>query len=118
MFDQLFKQPCALSRQRNAPFASERTSFLAQRAKDGTAPSTLVCLARELLVVVRELDLANNDVITPLAIEAAADRWARQQKCRHRVQSERWSRIFFQQTATGWLRFMQGIRDVTHGIMG
>ena len=56
---------------------------------------TLVRLARELLVVVQELDLANNDVITPLAIEAAADRWARQQKRRHRAQTERWSRIFF-----------------------
>ena len=106
MFDQLFKQPCALSRQRNAPLASERASFLAQRAEDGAASGTLVRLARELLVVVQELDLANNDVITPLAIEAAADRWARQQKRRHRAQTERWSRIFFQQTATNWLRFL------------
>ena len=95
MFDQLFKQPCALSRQRNTPLASERAAFLAQRAEDGSAPDTLVRLARELLVVVQELDLANNDVITPLAIEAAADRWARQQKRRHRAQTERWSRIFF-----------------------
>jgi len=106
MFDQLFKQPCALSRQRNAPLASERASFLAQRAEDGAAPGTLVRLARELLVIVQELDLANNNVITPLAIEAAADRWARQQKRRHRAQTARWSRIFFQQTATHWLRFL------------
>ena len=106
MFDQLFKQPCALSRQRNAPLAAERASFLAQRAEDGAAPGTLVRLARELLVIVQELDLANNDVITPLAIEAAADCWARQQKRRHRAQTERWSRIFFQQTATHWLRFL------------
>ena len=106
MFDQLFKQPCALSRQRNAPLASERASFLAQRAEGGAATDTLVRLARELLVVVQELDLANDDVITPLAIETAADRWARQQKRRHRAQSERWSRIFFRQTATDWLRFL------------
>jgi integrase/recombinase XerD len=106
MFDQLFKQPCALSRQRNTPLASERAAFLAQRAEDGSAPDTLVRLARELLVVVQELDLANNDVITPQVIEAAAHRWARQQKRRHRAQTERWSRIFFQQTATNWLRFL------------
>ena len=106
MFDQLFKQPCALSRQRNAPLASERASFLTQRAEGGAAPGTLVRLARELLVIVQELDLANNDVITPLAIEAAADRWARHQKRRHRAQTEHWSRIFFQQTATNWLRFL------------
>jgi len=106
MFDQLFKQPCALSRQRNAPLASERASFLAQRAEDGAAPDTLVRLARELLVVVQELDLANNNVITPLAIETAADHWVRHQKRRHRAQTERWSRIFFRQTATNWLRFL------------
>ena len=63
-------------------------------------------LARELLIVVQELDLANNDVITPLAIEVAADRWARHQKRRHRAHTKRWSRIFFRQTATDWLRFL------------
>jgi hypothetical protein len=89
MFDQLFKQPRTLSRQRNAPLAAERASFLAQRAEDGAAPGTLVRLARELLVIVQELDVANNDVITPLAIEVAADRWARQQKRRHRAQTAR-----------------------------
>ena len=106
MFDQLFKRPCVLSRQRNAPLASERASFLAQRAQEGVAPGTLVRLARELLVVVQELDLTNNDVVTPLAIEAAADCWARQQKRRHRAQTKRWSRVFFRQTATDWLRFL------------
>jgi site-specific recombinase XerD len=106
MFEQLFKQPCALSRQRNAPLASERASFLAQRAEDGAALSTQVGLARELLVVVQELDLANNYLITPLAIGAAADHWARHQKRRHRAHTVRWSRIFFQQTATDWLRFL------------
>ena len=106
MFDQLFKQRCALSRQRNAPLASERASFLAQCAEDGAAQGSLVRLARELLVIVQELDLTNNDMITPLAIEAAADRWARQQKRRHRAQTARWSRIFFRRTATHWLRFL------------
>lgn len=107
MFDQLFKQPCALSRQCNAPLASERASFLAQRAGDGAATGTLVRLARELLVVVQELDLAENDnVITPRAIEAAAERWARRQTRRHRAHTKRWSRIFFRQTATDWLRFL------------
>jgi len=107
MFDQLFNQPCARSRRRNVPLASERASFLAQRAEDGAAPGTLVRLARELLVVVQELDLANNnDVITPRAIEAAADRWARQQERRHRAHTKRWSWTFFRQTATDWLRFL------------
>ena len=107
MFEQLFKQPRALSRQRNAPLASERESFLAQRAEEGAAPVTLVRLARELLIVVQELDLANNYVITPLQIETAADRWAQKQKRRQRAHTKRWSRIFFRQTATAWLRFLE-----------
>ena len=106
MFDQLFKQPCALLRHQNAPLAAERASFLAKRAKNGAAPSTLVKLARELFVIVQELDLANNEMITPLVIEVAAERWARQQKHRHRAQSERWSQILFRQTATAWLQFL------------
>ncbi len=106
MFNQLFKQPCALARQQNAPFASERASYLAQRAEEGASKGTLVRLARELLVVVDELDLVNNDVIRPLAIEMAADHWASQQKRRHRAQSEHWSRILFRQVATDWLRFL------------
>jgi integrase/recombinase XerD len=106
MFDQLFKQPCALLRHKNAPLASERESFLAKCAKDGAAPSTLVKLARELFVIAQEMDLTNNDMITLLAIEIAAERWARQQKHRHRAQSERWSKILFRQTATAWLLFL------------
>lgn len=106
MFDKLFKQPCALSRQLEGPLASERASFLAQRAEDGAALDTLVRLARELLVVVQELDLTANHLITPEAIEVAAVRWARQQRRRHRSRTLQWSRIFFMQTATAWLRFM------------
>ena len=106
MFDLLFKQPSALARQRNAPLAPERASFLAQRAEEGAARGTLVRLARELLVVVKELDLANNAMITPLAIEAAANRWARHQTRRHRAHTAHWSRIFFRQTATAWLQFL------------
>lgn len=106
MFDQLFKQPCAVLRHQNAPLAAERASFLAKRAKNGAAPSTLVKLARELFVIVQELDLANNEMITPLAIEVAAERWAWQQKHRNRAQSERWSQILFRQTATAWLQFL------------
>ncbi len=106
MFEQLFKQPCALLRHQNAPLAAERASFLAKRAKNGAAPSTLVKLARELFVIVQELDLANNEMITPLAIDVAAERWAQQQKRRRRAQSERWSQILFRQIATDWLHFL------------
>ena len=40
MFDKLFNRPCTIARQLEAPLASERASFLAQRAEDGAAPDT------------------------------------------------------------------------------
>jgi integrase/recombinase XerD len=105
MFEKLFKQPSAIARQLAAPLAAERASFLAQRAEDGAARDTLVRLARELLVVVRELDLTS-DSITLAAVEAAAERWASRQRRRCRAHSLRWSRAFFLQTATAWLRYI------------
>ncbi len=106
MFDKLFKRPCTITRQREAPLAAERASFLAQRAKDGAAPDTLVRLARELLVVVQELDLTSSHLITREAVEAAAERWAKQQRHRNRARKLQWSRVFFVQTATAWLRYL------------
>jgi site-specific recombinase XerD len=106
MFEKLFKRPSAIARQLAAPLASERASFLAQRAEEGAARETLVRLARELLVVVRELDLTSSDSITLMAVERAAERWARRQRRHHRARTIRWPRAFFVQTATAWLRYL------------
>jgi len=106
MFDQLFKQPRALWRHRNAPFASERASFLAQRAEEGVAQGTLVRLARELLVIVQELDLSSSHSISLETVQAAAEHWACGQRRRHRASTQHWSQVLFVQTATDWLRFL------------
>jgi site-specific recombinase XerD len=106
MFEKLFKRPSAIARQLEAPLASERASFLAQRAEEGAARDTLVRLSRELLVVVRELDLTSSYSITLAAVETAAERWARQQRRRRRARTLRWPRVFFVQTATAWLRYL------------
>jgi hypothetical protein len=102
MFDQLFKQPAALARHQDAPLASERAAFLAARAADGAAPQTLVRLARELLAIVRELDLTAGESIGLATIKTAAEHWAKQQHLRHRTRTRHWSRILFCQTATAW----------------
>ena len=74
MFDKLFKRRCAIARQREAPLASERASFLVRRAEDEAAPDALVHLAQELLVVVQELELTSSHLITLEAVQAAAGR--------------------------------------------
>jgi len=106
MFDKLFKRPSTIARHLNAPLASERASFLSQCAEDGAAPDTLVRIARELVVVVRELDLASGHLVTPAAVDSAAEHWAKQQKRRHRAHTLRWSRMLFRQTATAWLSYL------------
>src|SRR4051794_26042636 len=46
------------------------------------------------------------ETIGTSVIKAAADRWAREQHDRHRVQALQWSRKLFVQTATNWLHFL------------
>lgn len=111
MFEKLFKQRRALSRHREGPFAKDRESYLAHRAKDGAAPGTLVRIAREVLVVAQELDLKSGTPIALEEVKAAADRWAhRQRRCR-RSRTLRWSQVFFLQVATDWLRFLGRLQE-------
>jgi integrase/recombinase XerD len=105
MFDSLFKYPAVVSRHREAPLANERESYLAHRAKDGTSLATLRRIARELLVIVREMDL-RPPTISVASIESAAEHWSKHQKRRGRAGTLRWSRSLFVQVAQDWLRFL------------
>jgi hypothetical protein len=66
----------------------------------------LLRYARELLVIAERIDITMGETIGSPAIEAAADRWAREQHHRQRVQGLQWSRHLFVQTATNWLHFL------------
>jgi len=105
MFEKLFKYSAVLSRHREAPLATERESYLSHRAKDGTSLATLRRIARELLVIVREMDL-QAEAISHEVIESAAKRWARRQMRRGRSGELRWSRSLFVQVAQDWLGFL------------
>jgi hypothetical protein len=105
MFEKLFKYPAVLSRHRKAPLASERESYLVHRAKDGTSLATLRRIARELLVIVRKMDLRPESISID-AVESAAEQWARHQKRRGRAGQLRWSRNLFVQVAQDWLGFL------------
>ena len=106
MFEKLFNYPAVLSRHLNAPLVRERENYLIHRARDGTAKETLLRIARELLIIVREMDLCPQKLISIEAIESAAGRWAHQQMQRNRACGLKHSRDVFIQIARDWLQFI------------
>src|SRR5450755_1097359 len=106
MFDTLFRYPTIVARHREGRFAAARELFLNHCAGQGMAHATLQRCAQELLVVAERIDITVGEVIESSVIDAAADRWVREQHQRQRVGGLRWSRQLFIQTATDWLRFL------------
>ena len=87
MFETLFKYPRVVARHRAGPSAEARERFLKHCVGQGLAGATLLRHARELLVIAERIDITAGDAIGSPAIEAAADRWAREQQDRHRAQA-------------------------------
>jgi site-specific recombinase XerD len=106
MFETLFQYPAIVARHRRGPFAEAREQFLNHCVGRGLARATLQRYAQELLVVAERIDITIGEVIGSSHIEAAADRWSREQHEHKRVHSLRWSRELFVQTATDWLHFL------------
>ena len=106
MFETLFQYPAIVTRQRSGPFAEARERFLNHCASQGLARATLLVYARELLVIAKRIDITIGEAIGLSTIEAAANRWAREQHQRQRMHSLQWSRKLFVQTATDWLHFL------------
>lgn len=111
MFEKLFKYPKVLARHRDGPFAKERERFLLHKHEQGAARATLVSIARELLVVARELRPNPGRAISLAEVQAAADRWARRQRRRGRSQGLHWPACRFAQVARDWLRFLGRLQE-------
>jgi integrase/recombinase XerD len=112
MLEKLFNYPAVLVRHKKAPLFEERDRYLAYRAEDGCAHETLLRIARELLQIVRVLNIPSTSNVMPEQIRAAADRWARKQCRRGRARTLKWSRELFIQVATDWLRFLGHLDEV------
>jgi len=106
MFETLFVYPGVRARHEEGPFTEARKRFLKYSAEQGMARATLLRIARELLVVAERLDVGRGTTFCLPEIEAAANRWACEQRRRHRVEQVRWSQGLFVQTAVNWLRFL------------
>ena len=106
MFETLFQYPSVLARHREVLAAEERQRFLLHRANEGAAPATLLRIARELLVIAKNIDITISGPVSQQDLEAAASKWARRQQRKHRSHGPRWSRGLFLQLGTSWLRFL------------
>jgi hypothetical protein len=83
VFETLFQYPAIVARRRIGQFAEARERFLNHCADQGLARATLQH-AQRLLVVAERIDITIGEAIQSSAIEAAADRWAREQHQRQR----------------------------------
>src|SRR5262249_15586105 len=114
MFDQLFKRPQALARQRAGPLAEERLGYLAFLADQGMARGTLQAAAYHLLTVAYSLRLAERpgEVITLAEIEQKAVLWADRSPRPSESQRLR-SVACFRWHATQWLQFLGRLQRPT-----
>src|SRR5881227_3299010 len=113
MFEQLFKRPHALARQRAGPVPEERLRYLAHRAAQGMARLTLQETAVYLLVVARSLRLADRpgELISPAEVERQALLWADQPHPCKPTGSAR-AREHFRSHAFAWLRFLGRLQSL------
>jgi site-specific recombinase XerD len=112
MFEKLFKYRRIQARHQNGPSAQEREEYLSHRAEQGTAKTTLIGIARELLIVSQNLPIPFHQKISAEEIEVAACRWARRQQRLHRAHVQRWSRELFVLRATQWFQFLGLLKKV------
>lgn len=106
MFETLFQRPSIIARHQNAPFATERASYLTHCTEQGYSRATLLYKARELIWVARKLSVYPDLRLTFEQVDAVAKDWdARQCSCGQRL-SEYWVRRRFIEVARPWLRFL------------
>lgn len=113
MFEQLFKRPKALARQRVSPLAEERCAYLNHLARQGMSRATLRGAAIYLLIVVHELRLAQRpaQAIPVAEIQHRATRWANRPDRKTAPEGIRHARQRFLGTATSWLRFLGRLQE-------
>jgi site-specific recombinase XerD len=112
MFEELFNYPAVLTRHLKAPLVSERRRYLVYRSRDATSRETLLRIARELLVIVDEMELDLQMSVSVDTIALAAERWARRQKRRNRAYGFHHSRRLFNQVARDWLQFLGRLKEL------
>ena len=117
MFKQLFSRDETVRRYATAPLARSRLSYLSHRAEQGAKPYTLRRIAIAQLAAVQFLDLSQVGQFQLQDIEAALQRWAREDPGRRGGNAERAVRRMVLPVAD-WLRFGGGLLEVPEGYAG
>lgn len=106
MFDQLFNCPETVARDQSASLLDARVHFLQHCREGGSPRGTLRRKARELLVIIHQLNLKPEGVVRPEDIEVAAHRWAYRQPSHYKLKDAEKLRKHFVLAAKQWLRFL------------
>lgn len=106
MFEELFKRRPTVERHQNAPYAEERSRYLAFCAQRGYTKGTLLFMARELFWVAHKLAVHPEHSLNAEQIKAAARGWTERERCCGQKMNPRWTRERFLQVARPWLRFL------------
>src|SRR3989442_9434350 len=106
MFDQLFDRSETVIRHRSAPLLNERVRYL-QHCQNVSSPrGTLRRKARELLVIIDQMNLQEEGQIHLRDIEAAARRWAYREPSHYQLKDAEKTRRHFVRVAKRWLEFL------------
>jgi integrase/recombinase XerD len=114
MFDQLFRQPHALARQKDGPLAEERSRFLVHCAEQQMSPGMLRGIASFTLAIAKALRLAERpgEVIARIEIEAEAERWVNRRPKPRGRQRDRRLRVEFTSHAVRWLTYLRRLQPL------
>jgi site-specific recombinase XerD len=112
VFEKLFERPHALARQRNGPLADERLRYLNHCADLQMARRTLRGIAIYILIVARELRLAERcgERISRTEIKTTADRWANRRPRPPMMRGTHLARLRFTGNAARWLTFLDRLQ--------
>ena len=106
MLDQLFNCAETVARHRSSPLLDARVDYLQHCQDVGSPRGTLRRKARELLVIIDQMNLHPEGAICVEDIEAAARRWAYRQPRHYKLKDAEDAKKHFVRTAKGWLRFL------------
>ena len=115
MFKTLFHYPWVISRHANGPLADARNAFLSHLAARGTARTTLLHYASELLLIAGFLDTNNHDQIERSELAAFAQQWAKRQRRLGCVTLLKWPADLFFRVACSWCDFMGWLKEEPQG---